>query len=272
MVLVALLACASAAGQNQSAPLPQGSAIPGISIPLETSGQRGFIEVGGGHSGLSQDNPSWTDAYLHAVVAGEVNTFSTEVSRQSRYGDTGWYLSGGLSHVFTDNWYGDLYLGGSTRCFFLPKYRADGFIHRKFLPRKQLVTSVGLGYDRGKDIHSAYRMYLESSYYFQAPWVVQGGITWNRSLPGNALGHTQYVAITQGREKRHYIALRAEYGREAYQLVNTQTVLVDFPIRDVSLSWRQWMAPMWGFNVSIEGYSNPIYHRVGGTMGVFMNF
>ena len=103
LVLTFLSACFCAA-DDQTAPLQQGSAIPGISIPLETSGGRGFLEVGGGHSSLSQGNPSWTDGYLHAVVSAGSNTVSTEITRQDRYGDTGWYFSGGLTHIFTENW------------------------------------------------------------------------------------------------------------------------------------------------------------------------
>ena len=177
-----------------------------------------------------------------------------------------------MTHTFSENWYGDLFLGGSSRCFFLPKYRTDALIHRKLLPGKQLVASVGFGYDRGKDIHSAYRLYTEGSYYLKSLWVLQGGVTWNRSMPGDALGHTQYFAVTEGHEKQHYIALRGEYGREAYQLVSPQTVLVNFPLRDVSATWRQWLAPNWGFNTSLEYYINPVFHRVGATGGVFLDF
>jgi YaiO family outer membrane protein len=272
-ILVAvLLACGWAVGDDQGAPLPQGSAIPGISIPLETGGGRGFVEVGGGHSALTQGNPSWTDGYLHAVVSGQANTFSTEITRQDRYGDTGWFVSGGLTHTFSENWYGDVFLGGSSRCFFLPKYRTDAFIHRKLLPNKQLIATVGFGYDRAKDIHSAYRLYTEGSYYLKSAWVLQGGVNWNRSMPGAVLGHTQYFAVTEGHEKQHYIALRGEYGREAYQLVSPQTVLVNFALRDVSATWRQWLSPTWGFNLSLEHYSNPLYRRMGGTLGFFLEF
>lgn len=272
MLAALFLACGCAAAEDRGAPLPQGAAVPGISIPLETGGGRGFIEVGGGHSGLTQDNPSWTDGYLHAVVAGQSNTISTEVTRQDRYGDAGWFFSGGLTHTFSENWYGDLFLGASSKCFFLPKYRTDAFIHRKLLPAKQLIATAGFGYDRGKDIHSAYRFYTEGTYYLRPAWVLQGGVTWNRSMPGAVLGHTQYFAVTQGHEKQHYIALRAEYGREAYQIVSPQTVLVNFPVRDASLTWRQWLAPNWGINTSLEYYINPLYHRVGGTVGVFLEF
>jgi YaiO family outer membrane protein len=78
--------------------------------------------------------------------------------------------------------------------------------------------------------------------------------------------------VTQGHEKHHFIALRGEYGREAYQLVSPDTALVNFPLRDISATWRQWLSANYGFNFMIEHYSNPSYRRIGGTLGFFLDF
>jgi YaiO family outer membrane protein len=272
LVLSLLSACGVAAGQEQGNPLPQGSAIPGISIPTVGAGQ-GYLEVGGGHSSLTQGNPSWTDAYLRGAMAvSESNVLHTEITRQDRYGEAGWYFSAGLTHVFSPNWYADGYLGVSSRCFFLPKYRTDAYIHRKLLPRKQLILTVGGGNDKYKDIHSDYRLNTEADYYLGSSWILQSGITWTQGNPGGTTVHTQYFAVTQGQNKRHFIVLRGEYGREAYELIGPATALVNFPIHDVSATWRQWVAPHWGFNISVERYNEPIFNRTGATVGFFLDF
>jgi len=236
-------------------------------------GGQGYIELGGGHSSLTQGNPSWTDAYMRGAMAlSESNVLHTEISRQDRYGDTGWYFSGGLTHVFTENWYADGFVGFSSRCFFLPKYRTDGFIHRKLLPHKQLVLTVGGGNDKYKDIHSDYRLNTEADYYLGPSWILQSGITFTHSDPGSTTVHAQYFAVSEGQNKRHYIVLRGEYGREAYELIGPATALINFPLHDVSVTWRQWIAPSWGINLTVERYNEPIFNRTGATLGFFLDF
>jgi YaiO family outer membrane protein len=270
--VVLILACASAVGQENGTAIPQGTSIPGVSTVSNNLNGPGYIEVGGSHSGLSSSNPSWTDGYLKAVISGGSNTYSGEASRQSRYGDTGWYLGAGVSHVFNPNWYADIYGGTSTRCFFLPKMRWDGFVNRKLLGRKQLVATIGAGYDRYKDIHSAYRLNTGATYYFNRPLIVQGGMTFTQSNPGGIITRSQFLALTQGHYKEHYLVARGEFGREGYELVGPGTSLFNFAYSDISLSWRQWIGLNWGLQLSGEHYQSPYWHRNGATVGFFFEF
>ena len=270
-VLGLFLVSGLAAAQQEEAPVSPGSAVPGIFFP-GLGGGHGFIEAGGGHSALTPGNPSWTDGYLRAVFAGPTNTIQTEVTREDRYGDRGWYFTGGLTHVFNQDWYADGFVGFSSRNFFLPKYRADGFLHRKLLPHKQLVVAFGAGYEKAKDIHSAARLNPEVNYYLRPSWVLQSGMIFTRGDPGGVMVHTQYFAVTQGQNKSHYISVRGEYGREAYELIGPTSVLVNFPIHDVSGTWRQWLGPNYGFNLTVERYNNYIFNRIGATAGLFVDF
>lgn len=269
--LVLILGSSFAMAQQEEAPVSPGSAVPGIFFP-GVGGGHGFIEAGGGHSALSPGNPSWTDGYLRAVFTGAVNTIQTEVTREDRYGDRGYYFTGGLTHVFNQDWYADVFAGTSSYCFFLPKYRFDGFIHRKLLPQKQLILVMGGGYEKAKDVHSAFRLNPEANYYVRPSWVLQSGVIFTRGDPGAVTVHTQYFAITQGQNKSHFISVRGEYGREAWELIGPSSVLVDFPIHDVSATWRQWIAPNWGFNLTVERYNNYIFNRIGATAGLFLDF
>jgi YaiO family outer membrane protein len=277
-----LLAIASVASAQQNPapspsqggpPIPQGSSLPaGLSaIPINLNGP-GYLEFGGAHSNLTNGNPDWTDAYLRAFLSGGKNGWALEATRQSRYGDTGWFYSAGWTRTLSENWYTNFQAGTSSRCFFLPKWRVDGFINRKLLPKKQLVTSVGLGYDRYKTVQTAYRANLGGIYYFSKPFVLQGGVTFTHSNPGSILARSQYVALTQGHDKEHYIIGRAEFGREAYQLVGPATALFNFPVRDYTVTWRQWVGFNWGFNIVAEHYQNPYFSRTGGTVGFFLDF
>jgi YaiO family outer membrane protein len=276
-LLILLLISALALGQDKGGTVPQGSSIPGLSaIPLGLNGP-GFIEFGGSYSHLSKTDLSspfspWGDAYLRGVISGGNNTFNGELTRQVRYADLGWYYSLGWNRTWSENWFTDVSAGSSTRGFFLPKFRTDAFVNRKLLARKQLILTGGIGYDKSKTVNSAVRTQVGGTYYFERPFILQGGVTWTHANPGSILARSQYVAFTQGHNKEHYITLRAEVGREAYELIRPQTTLFDFRIRNFSASWRQWIGVNWGVNLAYEHEGNPFYQRNGGTLGIFMDF
>jgi YaiO family outer membrane protein len=267
-----LLASAFAVGQEQS-PIPQGSSIPGLSaVPLGLNGPS-FVEFGGDYNSLSGGFQRWEDAYLRGGISSGRNNFNGELSRQSRYGDTGWYYSLGWTRSWSENWYSELDFGSSTvGGFFLPKVRTDALINRKLLSRRQLVVTLGGGYDLSKTVNSAYRGQIGATYYFERPWIIQGGVTWTHANPGSILARTQFVAVTQGHAKEHFLTLRAEVGREGYELIGPQTSLFDFPIQNYSATWRQWLGPNWGFNAILEHEETPFYHRNGGTLAIFLEF
>ncbi len=273
LLAAAVVFAAAAWAQESGRPIPQGSSGPVIGMIPTTLNGPGFIEIDGSHSSLNGNNPSWNDAYLRGGMSFSSNTVNLELSRQSRFGDSGWFYNGAWVHTWTDNWYTDVHLGTSTGGFFLPRFRTDVFLHRKILSRKQLVLNAGGGYDKSRLSTSAYRFEPGAAYYFDRwPLILEGGATWTQSNPGSVLARSEYAAITEGRAKEHYIALRAEVGREAYEIIQGQATAFNFPIRNFSGTWRQWFAPNWGLNFSIEHDGNPYYHRLGGTIGIFLDF
>jgi YaiO family outer membrane protein len=134
------------------------------------------------------------------------------------------------------------------------------------------VLTLGSGYDKSKSINSAARGQIEGTYYFDRPFILQGGVTFTQAQPGSVLARSQYAAITEGHDKEHFITLRAEVGREGYELVGPQTALFDFVIHNYSANWRQWVGVNWGFNAAFEHEGNFSYHRNGGTIGLFLDF
>jgi YaiO family outer membrane protein len=97
-------------------------------------------------------------------------------------------------------------------------------------------------------------------------------VRWNISSPGSVFTQSQYVAVTQGRDKHHFVVLRAGFGREGYQVVGPANTLVDFHSQEASVTWRQWLKRPWGFNAVVEYYHNPFYQRAGVSVGVFREF
>jgi YaiO family outer membrane protein len=217
---------------------------------------------------------------MRGQVSGGRNAISGELAREQRFGDDGWYGGLGLTRTLSENWYAQVSAGGSAGGFFLPKFRVDGLINRKLLRRRQLVVTVGMGFDQSKTVDNDIRAQLGGAYYFEKfPVVLQGGVTWTHSDPGGILARTQYFAVTQGHDKEHFISLRYERGREGYEVIGPPTaqtpafnVALDFPEQTIAGTWRQWIGPRWGVNFNVEQHQEPAYHRWGGTVGVFLEF
>jgi YaiO family outer membrane protein len=270
--LILILTCLAMSGQDKGTAIPQGSSIPGLGgLPSSPTGS-GYVEFGGSYSALNNGFNSWGDGYMRGVIGGQNNTLNLEITREGRYGTSGWFYDLGLTHVFGPNWYAQVYGGLSMGGFFLPARRLDTFINRKLLPRKQLVMSIGYGYDKSKTVNAADRFQLGGTYYFEHPFVLQGGVTWTVAQPGTIVARSQYVAVMQGHAKEHYITLRAEIGKEGYELIGPQTALFDFTIHNYSASWRQWIGPNWGINAAYDRESNIAFKRNGGTLGLFLDF
>ena len=140
--------------------------------------------------------------------------------------------------------------------------------------------TAGVGFDQSKTVDNDVRGQLGAAYYFEKfPVVLQGGLMWTHANPGNILARTQYIAATQGHDREHFVSIRYEWGREGYEVIGLPTaqapsfnVAENFPEHTVTGTWRQWIGPNWGLNFNVEQHQEPAYHRLGGTVGVFLNF
>jgi len=279
IVLLCVAACTLAAAQTSSAPTPPGSSLPGLGgVAMGLDGP-GYIEIGGSHNNLTGEYPNWNDFYMRGMVSGGRNAFTGEITHQDRFGDTGWYGDAGIVRTLSDNWYAQASAGASVGGFFLPRYRLDALINRKLLPRRQLVVTAGMGFDHSRTVNRDIRGHAEASYYFGFPLVLQGGFMWTYSLPGDIVARTQYLAATEGHDKEHFISLRYEWGREGYEVIGAPSVstpgynvVFDFPEHTAGVTWRQWIGPNWGLNFNVEQHSETSYKRLGGTIGVFLDF
>jgi YaiO family outer membrane protein len=278
-ILVCLAACALAAAQTSSTPTPPGSSLPGLGgVAMGLDGP-GYIEIGGSHNNLTGEYPNWNDFYMRGMISGGRNAFTGEITRENRFGDSGWYGDVGVIRTLSDNWYAQGSAGASVGGFFLPRVRFDGAINRKLLQHRQLVVTGGMGFDHSRTVNKDLRGLAEASYYFNFPLVLQGGFMWTYSTPGDVVARTQHIAATEGHDKEHFISLRYEWGREGYEVIGPPSdttpgynVVFDFPEHTAGVTWRQWIGPNWGFNLNVEQHSETSYHRLGGTIGVFLDF
>lgn len=230
------------------------------------------MEAGGSYRQLTEGFGDWSGGYARGVYAMGKNTWTGEINGQHEFGDGGVYLAAGDTYTFDPDWYGSLTLGSSVGGFFWPRFRADAFVNRKWKSRKQFITTLGYGYYAAKDVHRDQSVFVGTTYYFTKPWIFEDGVRFNVSNPGMVFSSSGFFAITQGRNKQHYITLNAEFGEEAYQLVGPTTVLSRFKSQSLTITWRRWIGKNWGFNLIADYYHNPFYERGGGSFGFFKEF
>lgn len=231
-----------------------------------------YVEGGGDYLDLTNGFGYWAGGYARGVVAEGNNILAAEVNGQHEFGDAGVYLAAGDTYKFNSDWYGSMTAGSSVGGFFWPRFRADGFINKKWMGRKQLITTFGFGYYAAKDVHRDHSFFAGSTYYFAKPWIIEEGIRFNVSNPGSVFSPAAFVAVTQGRNKQHYITLRTGFGKEAYQLIGPTLSLSDFQSQTLTVTWRQWIGTNWGINLVGDYYHNPFYQRGGTSLGFFREF
>jgi len=231
-----------------------------------------YVETGGNYLPLTNNFGHWAGGYARSSITKGNNVWEGELNGQSEFGDSGVYFGGGDTFTINSSWYGSISAGSSVGGFFWPRFRTDEFINKKWLKQKQWITTFGFGYDAAKDPHRDHSLYFGSTYYFQRPWIVESGIRFNFSNPGNVFSPAGFIAITQGRNGSHYFTIRVGAGEEAYQLIGPTATLSDFKSQTLTIIWRQWAGEKWGINFIGDYYHNPFYSRGGPSIGLFRLF
>jgi YaiO family outer membrane protein len=234
----------------------------------------GYVEAGGNYHAVSNNFGNWSGQYLKGEVQTDPrNRWNAEMLNQRQFGSSGVYGAIGNTHIFDEDWFSSVTFGsGGSTAVFLPRYRIDAFLNRKWLERRQLITTFGLGANEFPNDYKDKNIFLGATYYFDAPWTIQGGVRYNVSSPGSVDSLSQFIAVSQGRTKDRIITLRYGYGKEAYQIVGPGNVLSEFYSHQGTLELRQWINERWGFNVRGDRYDNPNYNRTGVSLGVFREF
>lgn len=227
------------------------------------------VEMYSTHDRLSGPFANWHELGLRGLYRTGPHLLSGEVAALQRFQEKGTYLALGDTVVLDRHWYGSLTIGAGDGASYLPRYRIDGFVHRKWLDDLSLVTSVGLGHYKAPDSHKDDALSLGLSWYLPASWVLQAEAKYNSSRPG-PIGTQQYfVATTWGLAGQTRITGRYGWGEEGYQSLGADAFISRFSSRQTSLSVQHWLGPNWGIKAGAERYSNPFYRREGLQLTVF---
>jgi YaiO family outer membrane protein len=233
------------------------------------------VDVGGAVSELTHGYGNWESATGRLVYEpAPGNTTYAEVSLAREFSETGEIVSLGHVHELAQVWIltGFVTAGGGGD--FEPEYKVDLSLGRKLLSDLNLVGTVGVSADRFRDGHTDQALVASLAWYRIPLWVLEGGVRFNWSNPGDVAGRRYYAAATWGEEGKDFIAVRGETGNEAYQVIGPAPgqALVNFDSQLASVTWRHWLGLDHGFVVGGEVYHNPAYDRFTISGAAFFQF
>ncbi len=234
---------------------------------------RGLIDLSGRFHGLTQGYGDWWGVYANA--AHEISSMTTvraEISGHRRYGDGGLFLGLGVTQTLSPKWYITADLATSVGGFYLLSFRQESSIHRKWFDSENLVTKFGIAYYVSKDAHRDFGPLLSATYYFDPLWIFELGVRFILSTPGEVLSYSGYGVLIHTKPKGYSLSFRAGFAREAYQLIQPSTVVVDFNSIEASTEGRVWLGPDWGGRLGFEVYSSSFYKRIGVLIGAFQEY
>ena len=230
------------------------------------------LELTARYDGLSGDYGNWRDLGVRATARLGDHLVQAELSSQEHFRTRGMFAGLSDTYVFSPDWYGILAVGAGNGAFFLPRYRVDAFLNKKWFAKKNLVTFVGFGYFRAPDGHVDRSTSLGFISYFSIPLVLEGGIRRNVSDPGAVRSQQSYLAASYGQHGQGLFVVRHGWGTEAYLPIAPNSSLVGFASRETTLSWRQWIGPRSGVKVELQRYQNSLFHRKGAAVTLFHEF
>ncbi|MFT5589142.1 MAG: YaiO family outer membrane protein [Bradyrhizobium sp.] len=230
------------------------------------------FEVTTGTQQLTGPYSSWHHLTVHGVLEQDNHVLQAELSNKNEYRTNGTFL--GLTDTVTldDSRFASLSVGVGDGAFYLPRYRLDGFFYKKWLPEKNFISSLGVGYYDAPDGHVDLSISLGGAWYFELPLVLEGGVRFNRSNPGGVMTHQQFVATNYNPDPRNTLSARVAWGSEGYLPLALGTSLVNFNSQEASLAWRYRINQNWGASISINHYRNPTYERSGVDIGLSRHF
>ncbi len=272
--MLIFLAIAAGAGSvlAQTGSQNQEGMAPAQAPAVSAEGEIRRLELSAGAQRLTNGFGNWRNVTLLGTYGAGAHLLQGEISAHRRFDKDGTYVGVSDTYTFNEDWYGSLGVGAGDGAFYLPRYRLDATLYRKFLADRRLVGSVGVGHYKAPDGHTDQSVALGLVYYFEAPWVLEGGVRLNRSNPGAVDTQQQFVALTYGRDKQNLVTARYGWGGEGYLAIAANRQMVNFESKEANLTWRHWLNPRTGVTVGVNRYTNPSYRRSGVQVGLFHDF
>lgn len=233
----------------------------------------GYVQFDIGYAHLTNHFQNWFDESLRGYAQVTPNDgINWELTNQTHFAEQGVLGSLGYQRIFNDEWYGSISASTSSDGSFLPRYRTDANLYKKWLDGRNLVTGVGFTHNQSRLENHDRIVSLDILYYFDAPWIFEIGGKFVESNPGKVTSQRGFTAITYGQNKDYYLTAKYDYGTEGWQAVGLTQTISNFVSYEATLNFRKWVSNDFGFSITTNYYSNKNYSRTGVIAGIFFDF
>ncbi len=235
--------------------------------------KHGYVQFDIGYSHLTNNFQNWFDEYLRGYAQlTPSDGIGWEITNQSHFAEQGILGSLAYRRIFNEDWYGSVSAATSSDGSFLPRYRTDATLYKKWLSKRNLVTGVGFTHNQSRLENHDRIVSLDILYYFDAPVILEVGGKFVESNPGRVESQRGFAAITYGYNKDYYLTLKYDGGTEGWQAVGATQTISNFSSHEATVNIRKWINNDFGFSLTANYYSNPNYSRAGLIAGIFVDF
>lgn len=155
-------------------------------------------------------------------------------------------LTSGVYKDWSEFWYTYTDISMGSKVDYLPRFRFDQEVNRKFGVNKELVFTLGVSYLRYFDVYKDFIIFQGIRTYYQN-WIFGYTLFRNQSDPGKSISLSHTLFLTYGQEGRGWTDLTLSFGEQAYLAVylsSPQEVKQDST--NISLKHRHWLARDYG--------------------------
>ena len=239
--------------------------------PLPVEHPPGFRSIEG-YTTLHKLNAGysdWKEIGVRATMSTGQHQWHVEAATMNRFDLDGSYGAISDTFIIDPDWYASISFGKGNGAIYLPDYRVDGFIHRKFLSDRSLMGNLGWGRYKAPDGHQDDNINVGFTYYLDMPLVLQGEARRIQSRPGDVYSNQFFLAATWGHAGKSLLTMRRGWGHEGYQAIGATQSITGYASNQLSLSYKRWVERDWGWIASLENYRNPYYQRDGIGLSLF---
>jgi YaiO family outer membrane protein len=242
------------------------TALLSMVLPLTARGQTS-VELISGRSQVTGSHGHNTSFGVRVRHQRARDIWYLGVSHESAFGDDGWLGNISNTHTFNDKWSSHLSATTSMDAFFLPRYRFDAQLARRFGPKRVWQVTGSAMTRAAQDEHRDVGAGVGVFRFLPGGFAAETSVFWTHTSPEDIVTRRHHVGVMwfgRGRE----LSARVGFGKESYMPIRPDSTMVAFNSYDVTGRWVEPISATVAVAITGTYYDNPHYRGTGYSVGV----
>jgi YaiO family outer membrane protein len=241
-------------------------AITATLTPVTARGQTS-VELISGTSQVSGANGRHSSFGVRVRHYRARDVWSASVSHESAFNDEGWLGNISNTHTFNDKWWSHLGATTSIDAFFLPRYRFDAQLARRFGPKRVWQVTGSAMTRAAQDEHRDVGGGVGVLRYLPGGFAAETQVFWTHTSPEDIVTRRHHVGAMWFGKNRE-LSARVGFGKESYLPITADSTMVAFNSYDLTGRWVEPISSTVAIAISGTYYDNPHYRSTGYSLGV----